>query len=175
MMAATRKKASPRSKIVLRGVTIDNPYFARGHPISASNPERIAAVINVRESAITTLYARGKIDDAQKEAADRFRSLWETLGGKGASSIDPAREHVDGGKMPEPISERQVRAATELAKARLELGARGYWLVARICGEGCSLAEAMGSQRKRDALTAADNLRACLDDLAALWRLATRR
>jgi hypothetical protein len=175
MMAATRKTAKPRSSVVLRGITVDNPYFSRAHPISATNPERSNAVINIRESAITTLYARGKINDAQKEVADRFRSLWETLGGKGASSIDPAREHVDGGKMPEPISERQIMAAAQLANARVELGARGFWLVSRICGEGCSLAEALGTKRKRDALTAADNLRACLDDLAELWHLKTRR
>ncbi|TJW40943.1 MAG: hypothetical protein E5W83_27170, partial [Mesorhizobium sp.] len=109
--------ASP-SQTKLRPVTIDNPYFACGHPTSASNPEKIPAAVNVRESAITTLAVRGVLDAAQIKAATRFRALWEALGGKGASGFDPGRIVVDGGKMPDGISQRQINAGQELRKCR---------------------------------------------------------
>jgi hypothetical protein len=164
--------ASP-SQTRVRPVTIDNPYFARGHPISASNPREIPAIVNVHESAIVTLAARGKLDAAQVKAADHFRKLWEALGGKGASGIDPGRIVVDGGKMPDGISHRQLAAGQELRKCRALLGVRGYQLVALVCGQGMALNEIATSKRER--LTAADMLRMCLDDLAAAWGMASRK
>ncbi|WP_315857752.1 hypothetical protein [Rhizobium leguminosarum] len=45
-------------------------------------------MMNIRESVITTLAARGVLDAAQVAAATHFRALWESMGGKGASAID---------------------------------------------------------------------------------------
>ncbi|RUU97861.1 hypothetical protein EOB36_25505 [Mesorhizobium sp. M6A.T.Cr.TU.017.01.1.1] len=157
----------------LRPSVVDNPFFSRAHPADASNPRTIPAAVNVRESAITMLASRGALDAAQVKAADHFRTLWETLGGKGASSIDPGRIVVDAGKMPEGISQRQIDAGQELRRCRALLGARGYALVSLVCGQGMALHEIAASKRER--LTAADMLRWCLDDLAALWGIATRR
>ncbi|MER9965592.1 hypothetical protein [Mesorhizobium sp. M0060] len=163
---------SPQAR--LRAVSVPNPYFARAHPADASNPRTIPAAVNVRESAVTTLAARGQLDAAQVAAADRFRALWEAIGGAGASGIDPGRIVVDGGKAREPFNERQVNAGKELARCRVLLGVRGYQLVSLVAGEGHSLHEIAGKE-KRARLVAADLLRMSLDDLAVLWRLATRR
>jgi hypothetical protein len=95
------------------------------------------------------------------------------MGGKGAGAIDYGREHVDGGKARDPITEREVNAGKELARCRALLGVRMYGLVSAVCGEGFALTELLASKRER--LTAADMLRMGLDDLAAMWRLATRR
>ncbi|GLS35373.1 hypothetical protein GCM10010869_09610 [Mesorhizobium tianshanense] len=160
---------SPQAR--LRPTVVDNPFFARGHPISASNPRTIPAAVNVRESAVVMLASRGTLDAAQIKAAERFRALWEVLDGKGASGIDPARIVVDGGKMPDGISQRQINAGQELRKCRALLGLRGYQLVALVCGQGHALHEIAASKRER--LTAADMLRWCLDDLAAAWGMAS--
>lgn len=160
--------SSPQQK--LRAVTVDNPFYSRAHPASESNPRTIPAVVNTRESAIVMLASRDSLDAAQVKAADRFRRLWETLGGKGASSIDPGRIVGDGGKMRDPINERQINAGKELARCRTLLGVRGYRLVSLVAGEGHSLSEIAAGKRER--LTAADMLRWCLDDLAGLWGLA---
>jgi hypothetical protein len=179
-MPAT-SKAKPRRPVAdphrtLRAVTVDNPYFSRAHAGAATNPRTIPAVVNIRESAITMLASRNRIDAAQVAAATKFRALFEAMGGKGASAIDYGREHVDGGKRADPISERQMAAADELRRTRQALGNQGYWLVSRICGEGFSLHEVVrpGSS-KRAKLAAANDLRACLDTLAELWGIATRR
>ncbi|MBY5440696.1 hypothetical protein [Rhizobium leguminosarum] len=145
---------------------VENPYFSRAHPSDATNPRTIPAMMNIRESAITTLAARGVLDAAQVAAVTHFRALWESMGGKGASAID-------GGKARDPITERQVNADKELARCRALLGARMYGLVSAVCGEGFALTEIFA--RKRERLTAADCLRMSLDDLAELWRMATRR
>ncbi|MER8369036.1 hypothetical protein [Mesorhizobium sp. M1378] len=158
------------SQTKLRPAVVDNPFFSRAHRADASNPRTIPAIVNVRESAIATLAARGQLDAAQVAAADRFRRLWETIGGAGA--IDPARLVVDGGKAREPINERQVAAGKALAKCRALLGVRGYRLVSLVCGQGHALTEIAPGKRER--LTAADMLRMSLDDLAGLWGMATR-
>jgi hypothetical protein len=171
-----KKKPSTPKHIALRGVTVENPFYSRAHSGEASNPRYIGAVVNIRESAITMLASRNKIDAAQVAAANKFRALWEAMGGKGASAIDYGRDHVDGGRRSDPISERQMNAADELRRAHRALGNQGYWLVSRICGEGFALQEVVrpgGS--KRDKLAAADSLRSCLDVLAAMWGIATRR
>ncbi|MDW9618322.1 hypothetical protein GOB49_13605 [Sinorhizobium meliloti] len=165
---------SAPSKTKLRPVEVPNPYFSRAHPPGPTNPRRIPAVVNVRESAVTTLASRGVLDAAQVAAADRFRTLYEAIGGKGAGAIDYGREHVDGGKAREPITERQITAGKELARCRALLGMRIYGLVSAVAGQGYALHEVVGND-KRARLTAADMLRMGLDDLAAMWKLATRR
>ncbi|RVP07338.1 hypothetical protein CN083_15705 [Sinorhizobium meliloti] len=165
---------SSPSKIKLRPTGVPNPYFSRAHPPGPTNPRTIPAVVNVRESAVATMASRGVLDPAQVAAADRFRALFEAMGGKGAGAIDYGRERVDGGKAREPITERQMNAGRELARCRDLLGARLYGLVCAVCGEGYALHEVAGKE-KRARLVAADMLRMGLDDLAAMWRLATRR
>ena len=161
------------SKTKLRAALVENPDHSRAHAGDATNPRTVPAMINIRELAITTMAARGVLDAVQIEAATRFRALWEAMGGKGVSAIDYGREFVDGGKRADPITERQMHSGKELARCRALLGHRCYALVSLVCGEGYSLTEIVAGKRER--LTAADMLRMGLDDLAEMWRLATRR
>lgn len=156
----------------IRSVTMDNPYFNGAHAITSTNPKKISVVKNLRESAVETLFARGKLDRAQKEAADRFRGIYESAGGT-IGAMDYGREPVDGGGASDPLSQRQVDAGKMLAQCRNLLGARNFALVCKVCGQGMSLQQVAAS--KREQLTAADNLRASLDDLAAMWGYAQNR
>lgn len=160
----------PRPKL---GTTeVDNPYFAPEHREGRTNPKTIPGVINIHESAVETLYAKRLLNSAQKRAADKFRGYWETMGGKGASAIDYSKDVVDGGKSPQDISDHQWQAGEELRRCFEKLKARDYDLVAKVCGQGFGLAEVGATKRQRH--TAADNLRAALDDLADMWGLKTR-
>lgn len=78
------------------------------------------------------------------------------------------------------ISARQIEAATkfrsaylDLRAAREELGLRHYRLLISLIGEDRELDEI--APDKRACLTAVDNLRASLDDLAAMWAPAPHR
>jgi len=157
----------------LRGVVVDNPTYTALRVTDGTNPTHINAVVNIRESLITSLASRDRIDAAQVAAANRFRMLWEAMGGKGAGAIDYGRTFVDGGKRADPISEGQVDAAHELRRAHRCLGDQRYKLVSRICGEGYSMAELGPNASKRAKRAITDDLRASLDRLAELWGLAT--
>lgn len=170
--AIARQKTVGHRKAEVRTAEVENPYFARAHREGPTNPKTITAYINVRESAVETLFARGGLDKAQKKAADRFRSIWEAMGGAGASAMDYTHEMVDGGGAIDPINSRQIDAGKELSRCRHLLGARIYELVCKVCGEGLALIEV--SPDKRERLTAADNLRSGLTDLAEMWGLLRR-
>lgn len=152
---------------------VENPHWSRDHHGRADNPRYIRAEINLRESAITAMHARELIDDAQAAAAVRFRRNWEAMGGKGAGAIDYSREPVDGGGMPETVSDRHLIAGRELHACRLQLGVRGYKLVSQVCGEGYQVSELFSE--KRAQLSAMDALRGFLDDLAELWGYSQQR
>lgn len=154
----------------VRRAEIDNPYFQKEHREGATNPRKIRADVNIRESAVETLYARRFLSRSQKRAADHVRELWEKAGGK-ASSIDYTAERVDHGRN-DAITDHMV-AAHELKRCRQLLGARGFDTLLAVCAEGRALTEL--SPHKRARLTMADNLRADLDDVAAMWGMQTRQ
>jgi hypothetical protein len=162
-------KTNWKPKEVLADVDVDNPFYSREHPVSSTNPRKVRVAKNLLESAVETLYARGKLDEAQKKAADRFRSMWEASGGAGAPAMDYSQLRVDGGGARDPISARMVDASKSMRDCRLLLGQRNYDLVSKVCGQGLSLQDIEREQRAR--LTMADNLRASLDDLGKMWGL----
>lgn len=172
--AATMQTAiEQRPHLELHVTTVDNPLFSKSHVEDKhGNIRRISAVINIRESGIATLAAKGKLDAAQVCAADKVRQLWETMGGAGAGAIDYSREHVDGGPSREPITQRQVSAGKEVARIRNLVGKHGFELVIMIAGRGLSLHEVYTTRRERD--TAADMLRVYLTQLAEMWGFAGR-
>lgn len=154
--------------------SVHNPNWSRDHHGDRTNPRYIDVKMNIRESAITTLAAKGAIDAAQAAAADRFRAIWEQMGGAGAGALDYSKEVVDGGGVSEPITIRQLEAGRALKEARGVLkaahGEYAYRLVTYIAGEGRSVHELTETRRQRDTMT--DNLRSYLDVLAVLWKFA---
>ncbi|MGR8960996.1 hypothetical protein [Rhizobium leguminosarum] len=175
MPAPSKRTPSSDPHRSLRAVTVTNPYHTPAHDGEAGNPRTIPAIINIKESAITMLASRGRIDAAQLAAATRFRAMWEAMC-RSTRAIDYGREPVDGGGHADPISHKQMHAAEELRRIRPLLGEDGFSLVSRICGEGYSLGEVIrpGSS-KRAKLKAARDLREYLDLLCELWNLSTRR
>jgi hypothetical protein len=173
--AAKKQKREFTSQHIEIGIAvIENPNWSRDHDGDKTNIRYVQQPINVRESAITTLAAKGVINAAQTAAADRFRHLWEVMGGAGAPALDYSKEPVDGGGISEPISIRQLEAGRALKAAKSELvsiyGEYGYRLVGYIAGEGRSIHELTETRRQRDTMT--DNLRAYLDVLARLWKFS---
>jgi hypothetical protein len=151
---------------------VDNPMFTSDHDAGPTNPRKIKVRKNAGESAVEMLFARKLLNEAQKQTADRFRSVWERCGGAGSAALDYTREVVDGGGVREAISERQIDAGRELVRCRQVLGARIYDLICKVCGQGLSLQQL--APASRDRLTAADNLRNGLDDLADMWGIIRR-
>jgi len=167
MMAVANRQAVVSTK------DVENPLYSRAHDGDRTNPQTIGAFINMRESAIVMLEAKGVLDKAQVKAAERFRKLWERMGGTGAGAMDYSRIVVDGGIAPDPISESQMEAGRSLKEAEQALkaqhGTYAYKLVGYICGEGYSIHDLTATRRQRDTMT--DLLRMYLDVLADHWHL----
>lgn len=166
-----KKKAKPLKPIDI--ALVENPTYSRAHDGDATNPRFIPAQINFRESAIATLAQKGLLDPAQVQAADKFRALWERMGGRGVKAIDYSKEPVDGGGFSDPIDVAQMEAGRELKRCRVKLGEYGYNLVRLVAGERRSLHEICGSRREREST--ADHLRVDLTALAQMWGMETKR
>lgn len=145
-------------------VEIDNPHYSKAHAGATGNPKTTTAAMNLRESPIAMMFAKGHLEIHQLQAADEFRRAWEALGGSGAGSFDYSREPVDGGGAREPITDRQVNAGFFLKACQKALGPRHYDVLCKVVGQGCTIAELGASKRER--YTLADYLRHALDDLA---------
>jgi hypothetical protein len=159
------------SKVKL--IEIDNPHYSKRHAGASGNPKTVTAAMNLRESPVAMMAAKGHLEPHQVEAAIKFRRLWEALGGAGAGSFDYSREPVDGGGAREPISDRQIDAGIQLKNCRDILGRRHYDVVSKVAGEGRTIAEIGTSKRARHTL--ADYLKDALEDLAVHWGFQKRK
>lgn len=129
---------------------IDNPLYNQAHDGQTWNPKKILGVKNMRESALVVLEQRKLIDEAQAKAGERFRRMWEALGGAGAGSFDYSREPVDGGGPRSALSDRQIQAGIDLADCRRVLGI-GYDVMVKVAGEGRAVSEMTQSKNLQRA------------------------
>ncbi|NTG86188.1 hypothetical protein G6L15_08520 [Agrobacterium rhizogenes] len=129
---------------------VDNPLHNPAHDGEAWNPKRILSAVNLKESALVTLEQRKLINPAQVRAAERFRVIWEALGGAGAGSFDYTREPVDGGGPRSALSDRQIQAGIDLADCRRVLGI-GYDIMVKVAGEGRAVTELTQSKNLQRA------------------------
>lgn len=129
---------------------IDNPLYNRSHDGERWNPKKVYAVKNMKESALVVLEQRKLIDEAQVKAGERFRRIWEALGGAGAGSFDYSREPVDGGGPRSALSDRQIQAGIDLADCRRVLGI-GYDIMVKVAGEGRAISDLAQSKNLQRA------------------------
>jgi hypothetical protein len=83
-------------------------------PIEVDDPMerggKLLVMRSTRDDPLADLHARGQIDEAQYQGGRSFQEDFETAE-RGPRAIDPSKEAVDGGLMPEPITEAQRKAA----------------------------------------------------------------
>lgn len=96
-------------------VEVDNPY--------ALEPgEKIVAFRSLRDDPLERLHSRGQIDDAQRDAGKAYRKDLELAEIGGARAIDPTKEAVDGGRLPEMYSAARSKATGRLKAAGAVMG-----------------------------------------------------
>lgn len=162
-----RKQQITLPKVEIAVIEVDDPYFDPKTPESRSNPRKMKATINARESYAMWLYARRHIDHAELLAAKRIRGAWERLGGAGARAIDYSRERVDGGAAPQTISDDHLLAARILKDALSTLGPAGYDLTIKLACMGLWISDLSSREAQQKYLGM--RFRECLDSLAAHW------
>lgn len=146
-------------------------------PLALEPGDKIVALRSVRSDPLGRLHAHKQLDDAQYRAGRAFQNDWERAE-RGPQAIDPSREHVDGARGREPVTEGQRQAVLRLNRAERELGADGAAITHDVLVHGLTMEQVghkrgLASQRWNDYF--ARRFKECLDRLAVVYGLSTDR
>lgn len=139
------RRATESNRGVINYLTpeeVDDPYEAGA---------KIMVMRSTRNDPLAGMHARKTIDEAQYWGGRAFQHDFEAAE-RGPCAIDPSKEFVDGGMLPEPITESQKEAAVRLAGVYRELGQVASTLLhdVLIHGHGYKqIAEARGLSGER--------------------------
>ena len=139
--------------------------------------ETITVFRQLRNDPLARLHSHHQIDEAQYHAGRAFQRDWEAAE-RGARAIDPTKEAVDGGRIPEPLTDSQAKARKRLIEIESALGLIMYRVVYSVLVDGLTMEQLAfhGFNRKGDR---AENyygrlFRDALDVLAVEYNLAGR-
>jgi hypothetical protein len=146
-------------------------------PLGLEPGEKIVTLRSIRNDPLARLHSHRQIDEAQYRGGRAFQDDWEKAE-RGPQAVDPTREYVDGGRMREPITERQRKAVLRLNRIERELGADGAMLVHEVLVLGLTMEQisrrrGVTGQRWIDYLS--KRFKECLDRLALAYGFSTER
>ena len=159
------RRASESNRGVASHLTpkeVDDPYEIGG---------KIIVMRSTRDDPLADLHARHMIDEAQYQSGRAFQHDFETAE-RGPRAIDFTREAVDGGLMPEPITEAQRASARQLAVVYRALGQDGSAIVHGVLVHNRTrkqVAESRGLVGKRWEEYYGMRFRECLDCMALVY------
>lgn len=152
------------------------PEMPRGIPVTLVEVEdplepgvRARAWKNVRGDPLARLILAGSIDKAQFEAGQEMRGYYERAEIGAIQAIDTTKEAVDGGKIPEPLTETVQKAMKQIARLEKILGQEGSALIRDVLVKGMFLREiaaARDIRSERGQRYIARRFRECLETLA---------
>lgn len=147
-------------------------------PIEVDDPMEAGAKLIVmrttRNDPLAALHVRKQIDEAQYHGGRAFQNDFETAE-RGPKAIDPSKEAVDGGQMPEPITEAQRKSARQLALVYRNLGQNGSALVHDVLIHGRTMeqiAAMRGTTGELEMKYLGRRFRECLDCLSVIYGFA---
>lgn len=140
--------------------------------------QKITVAMAVRDDPLAALYSASQIDDAMFRAGRHWQKARELTEIGGIRAIDPTKEAVDGGGIPQStVSDSYSQAMKDLDKAKRDLGRDDYSLINDILGRGVTIARAAVdrgylSERKRSSV--GDWFRRVLMRLAVIYGYASK-
>lgn len=140
-------------------------------PMAIDPGDKIRAVRSFKDDPLARLHDRGHIDEAQYQAGRAFQHDFE-IAERGPQAIDPSKEYVDGGKLPEPITEQQRKAVIRLNKAEAKLGEDGSAITHNVLIQGWTItkiAESRDLKGERWEKYFGMRFRECLEKLAEVY------
>lgn len=107
-------------------------------PLALNPGDKITVLRQLRNDPLARLHSHHQIDDAQFTAGRCYQRDWETAE-RGARAIDPTREAVDGGQLPEPLTDRQAKARKRLVQIERSLGRQMHCVAQGVLVDGKNL------------------------------------
>jgi hypothetical protein len=161
----------------------DLPINAKVAPVLADDPYEPGAKLTVlrslRNDPLASMHNAKQIDQAQFIAGRHWQRAFELAEVGGVRAVDMTRERVDGGGIPQAtISDAQIRAFGDLARAMTALGLEGESLIRDFLGQGLCLrdiAARRGAHSERERSYIGWRLRECLNTLAVEFGYAGRK
>lgn len=147
---------------------VDDPYEVGG---------KILVMRSTRDDPLADLHDRNMIDEAQYQAGRAFQRDFEAAE-SGARAIDFTREYVDGGTMPDPLSEARMRAGKQLAVVYEKLGMVDSVLVHDVLVHSMTRAQ-VAAKRGYNSRSRVEyygmRFRDCLDSMALIYGFSMER
>lgn len=173
---AAKDKIHDWTKITVIGKQSRPAPFVVLDPHGTFPGEKIAVLRELRDDPLADMHNRGAVDDPQYAACRKWQMLHARTEFGGASSIDLAKEVVDGGKHPDMLTDEQARAFRELAIVDKLLGPEKAFVVRCVLGEGLSASELtrrLGSASHRRISHTMTVFRKAAGDLVVHWGFGT--
>jgi hypothetical protein len=182
-MKKKRRRGKPNDlkKIVHDRTSRDLLRNARVAPVEVDDPyeegAKIVVLRSTRHDPLANMKSKGLIDQCDYVAGRHWQAAFENAEIGGVRAIDPTREAVDGGRLPELLTDTQRRAVQDLKAAREALGREGHQLICDVLGAGMSITQATcsrGLSSEADRKYTGKRFRECLSTLAVRFGYANR-
>lgn len=138
---------------------VDDPYEHGG---------KISTLRQLRADPLARLHSHRQIDDAQFAAGRAFQNDRE-IAERGARAIDPTKEAVDGGLMPEALTDRQIKARKRLIKIERDLGRRLMTVLEAVLIDGQTIEQFTRSKVQSTLKLHGGLFRVALNELATIY------
>ncbi|MCK1459215.1 hypothetical protein IVB34_12705 [Bradyrhizobium sp. 2] len=138
---------------------VDDPYEQGG---------KLSTLRQLRNDPLARLHSHRQIDDAQFHAGRAYQNDRE-VAERGAQAIDPSKEAVDGGKAPEALTDRQIKARKRLIKIERDLGRRLMSVLEDVLIEGRTIEQVSQSKAQSVLKLHGGLFRVALNELATIY------
>ena len=147
-MMIKRRRDGPNNlkNIVHDRTSHDFLHNAQVTPIEVDDPyeegAKIVVLQSTRHDPLAEIISKGQIDQCDYVAGRHWQAAWENAEIGSVRAIDPTREAVDCGSLPEMLTDTQRRAVQDLKAAREALGQEGHQLICDVPGRGMLITQA---------------------------------
>lgn len=149
-------------------------------PLALNPGDKIVVLRSTRNDPLADMKSKNQIDQCDYVAGRHWQAAYENAEIGHVRAIDPGKEAVDGGRMPEVLTDQQRRAVQDLNAAKLALGQEGHALVCAALGQSLSMKQ-IAINRRHGIYSEAEHkyvgrrFRECLRTLAVRFGYSNER
>lgn len=134
------KRKDRRTRDLLRNAQVATDEV--DDPLGINPGDKIVVLRSTRHDPLFDMKAKNQIDQCAYVAGRHWQKAYESAELGAVRAIDPSKEAVDGGRLPEVLTKTQMAGMQDMRAARECLGAEGHQLMVDILGNGWSIKQA---------------------------------